>query len=93
MWYLLACSSSVLETRIAIDEIEVVWSLVKGGTFEMGEPDPRFDSYPPHTVQLTNAYWMMQTEVTQELYQTIMQDNPSATINPAHPVERVSWIR
>ena len=93
MLYLLACSSGVMETRVAIDDIEIVWSLVQGGTFEMGDPDPRFDSSPAHTVQITQPYWMMQTEVRQDLYTAIMQDNPSATINPAHPVERVSWIR
>ena len=93
MWYLVACSSGVLETRVAIDEFEIVWSLVQGGTFEMGDPDPRFDSSPVHTVRISKPYWMMQTEVTQELYAAIMQDNPSALINPAHPVERVSWIQ
>ena len=59
----------------------------------MGDPDPRFDSSPAHMVELTKSYWMMQTEVTQDLYQAIMQDNPSAMINPAHPVERVSWLQ
>jgi formylglycine-generating enzyme required for sulfatase activity len=34
---------------------------------------------------------MLATEVTQELYQRVMNDNPSRVQGPQHPVESVSW--
>ena len=37
------------------------------------------------------SFWMMETQVTQELYQEIMGRNPSKFKGGKRPVERVSW--
>ena len=70
--------------------------LVKGGTFQMGATseqasDANYDEYPVHQLTLS-GYFIGQTQVTQELWQAVMGDNPSGcVINPQCPVENVSW--
>ncbi|MCI5224029.1 MAG: formylglycine-generating enzyme family protein, partial [Candidatus Electrothrix sp. AR4] len=44
-----------------------------------------------HKVVLSQGFWLADTAVTQELWQTVMQNNPSGFKRKRHPVERVSW--
>lgn len=68
---------------------------VEGGTFmmgateEQGEDATEYES-PVHQVTLS-SYWIAETEVTQELWQSLMTVNPSYYVNPKFPVERISW--
>ena len=65
---------------------------VEGGSFEMGENGTNSNEKPEHRVILPD-YYIGQTEVTQELWEAVMEDNPSHfQDNPSHPVESVSWI-
>ena len=70
---------------------------VEGGTFTMGATpeqgdEANEDEKPSHQVTLSNSYWIGQTEVTQELWQAVMNDNPSDFPGDAQrPVEMVSW--
>ena len=49
------------------------------------------NEYPTHQVTLS-SYWIGETEVTQELWQAVMGNNPSYnTGNSQYPVECVSW--
>lgn len=69
--------------------------LVKGGTFEMGankfDEEADEDEKRPHNVTLSDFY-IGQTQVTQELWQAVMGDNPSDFKGDLkRPVERVSW--
>lgn len=68
---------------------------VQGGTFAMGAMDG--DSYarpwesPVHQVTLDD-YYIGETEVTQELWRAVMNNNPSYfTGNLQRPVERVTY--
>ena len=69
---------------------------VKGGTFTMGATDEQgndagSNESPTHQVTLSD-YFMGQTEVTQELWQAVMGDNPSSDNSDGkYPVNRVSW--
>lgn len=70
---------------------------VKGGTFTMGASEeqtalrPYYDELPTREVTVGD-FAIGQTEVTQELWQAVMGDNPSHfTGNLQHPVENVSW--
>ena len=67
---------------------------VEGGTFLMGSPESDTEAYddekPQHEVTLSN-YYIGETEVTQELWETVMRSNPSESIGPKQPVEKVSW--
>ena len=69
---------------------------IQGGTFTMGATAEQGTAYesderPTHQVKLNN-YSIGATEVTQELWQAVMGDNPSEfTGNLQRPVENVSW--
>lgn len=67
---------------------------VEGGTFTMGatseQQSPYDDEKPTHRVTLS-SYMIGQTEVTQELWQEVMGNNPSQFKGTTNPVERVSW--
>lgn len=82
---------------IKVKDVVFTMMLVEGGTFEMGataeqgtdEPDE--NEYPVHTVNLS-SYYICQTEVTQELWKTVMHDNPSLIIGDlSRPVDCVKW--
>ena len=60
-----------------------------GGTWEQGD-DAWEDELPTHRVTLS-TYYMGDTEVTQELWQAVMGNNPSYFSGGQRPVERVSW--
>ena len=69
--------------------------IVEGGTFTMGASDDDTEASdiekPAHQVTLS-SYCIGQTEVTQELWQAVMGNNPSNFhSDPQRPVERVSW--
>jgi len=67
---------------------------VKGGTFTMGatsEQGSDADSdEKPHSVTLSD-YYIGKFEVTQELWQAVMGNNPSYFKGSKNPVENVSW--
>ena len=68
---------------------------VEGGTFFMGATAEQFDDAnddekPAHSVTLS-SYYIGETEVTQQLWQTVMNNNPSGFIGKNKPVEYVSW--
>ena len=68
---------------------------VQGGTFTMGGTSEQGSDAvhwekPPHNVTLS-SYYIGQTEVTQELWQTVMGVNPSYFTGSKKPVESVSW--
>ena len=69
---------------------------VEGGTFTMGATKEQGKEYdynetPDHQVTLS-SYYIGKYEVTQELWQAVMRENPSYyNSNPHNPVERVSW--
>ena len=68
---------------------------VQGGTFTMGATseqgsEANDDEKPAHQVTLS-SYSIGETEVTQELWQAVMGDNPSEFKGARRPVETVSW--
>lgn len=65
---------------------------VAGGTFTMGSTSGYPDESPLHKVAITKDYYIGETEVTQELWTSVMGSNPSYfTTDSQLPVERVSW--
>lgn len=68
---------------------------VEGGTFTMGATaeqgsDAYKDETPTHRVTLS-SYAIGETEVTQELWQAVMGNNPSDFSGKQMPVEDVDW--
>lgn len=64
-------------------------SFVMGGTSEQGG-DAWTDEKPMHQVTLSD-YYIGETEVTQELWQAVMDTNPNYFKGSNLPVEKVSW--
>lgn len=58
---------------------------VAAGTFQMGE------SGEERTITLTRDVFMQATEVSQADWSAQFPNNPSTTVDPTHPVERISW--
>ena len=72
--------------------------LIPSGRFTMGctseqGDDCGDDESPSHEVVLSRSYYMMETEVTQGLYKSLMGENPSSFSSCGNdcPVESVSW--
>ncbi|MEZ4825768.1 MAG: formylglycine-generating enzyme family protein [Bacteroidia bacterium] len=65
---------------------------VEGGEFYMGgnDVDAHDSEKPVHKVRLTSFY-MGKYPVTQALWHTVMETNPSDFKEENHPVEQVSW--
>jgi formylglycine-generating enzyme required for sulfatase activity len=65
---------------------------VEAGSFRMGSIDGDSDEQPVHNVTISSDYYIGETEVTQELWATVMGSNPSNfTSDSQLPVETVSW--
>ncbi|WP_417911827.1 formylglycine-generating enzyme family protein [Candidatus Electronema sp. TJ] len=82
---------------ISLRGIRQLFRWIKPGCFLMGSPEEESEGYflpgkeTLHEVRLSRGFWLAETAVTQELWQAVMQDNPSGFSGPQHPVERVSW--
>ena len=62
--------------------------MVRGGIFQMGDPDGYSADQPVHWVKITNDYYISQTEITQAQWKAVMGDNPSyhdGSIDPFSP--------
>lgn len=86
------------------NSLKMSFVVLPPGEFQMGIPDvgnstPAPPESPTHLVQITNDLLMGQHEVTQEVYTTVMGNNPSfhqsienELIQTAElPVEQVTW--
>jgi formylglycine-generating enzyme required for sulfatase activity len=68
--------------------------LLPAGRFRMGSPEDERgrepDEAPVRDVVIRSPFYMGKFEVTQEQYEAVMGQNPSAFKGPRHPVESVS---
>jgi formylglycine-generating enzyme required for sulfatase activity len=83
-------------TRLVVvtDGIDLPLRWCRAGTFLMGSPEGepgRSADENQVQVTLTRGFWMGETEVTQELYKSVMGTNPAYFKGARHPVEQVSW--
>lgn len=78
------------------DGINIEMVKVEAGTFMMGatleQENPWDDEKPVHKVSLTKDYYIGKYEVTQALWQAIMEENPSNFKGETLPVNCVSWL-
>jgi formylglycine-generating enzyme required for sulfatase activity len=84
----------VKKSNHTVEGVTFTMVLCPPGSFIMGSPENellRDDDEIQHKVTLTKGFWMLETEVTQELYQAIIGSNPSIFDSPKRPVEQVSW--
>ena len=87
---------SVIETQtFIVNGVMFTMVQIEGGTFIMGATSEQGsnvdrEEMPTHQVTLS-SFSIGQTEVTQELWQAVMGNNPSEFRSAKHPVEKVSW--
>lgn len=75
--------------------IEYVFCWCPPGEFLMSSPEDepdRYDDEKQHKVKLTKGFWILETEVTQKMWQSVMGTNPSNFKGKQRPVENVSWV-
>ena len=72
----------------------IVMLLCPPGEFMMGSPASEAghsENEAQHRVTITKAFYLSETEVTQEVRQKVMGANPSGFKGASNPVEQVSW--
>ncbi len=73
-----------------------VMKWIPAGNFLRGSPSMVGSDWehPQEWVTLTRGYWLMEHEVTQGQWQSVMGSNPSGFLScgPSCPVEGVSWM-
>ena len=87
--------SSGSNRTFTVNGVSFTMVYVAGGTFTMGATSEQGSDVwdiekPSHRVTLS-SYHIGQTEVTQELWQAVMGNNPSWFKGSQRPVECVSW--
>ena len=77
--------------------MDFVFRWCPAGKFMMGSPkselgrDDHYDHETQHPVTLTKGFWMLETQVTQKMWQSVKGSNPSKFKGGNLPVEKVSW--
>lgn len=67
-----------MRALIRINELEVPFRWCPSGEFLMGTPFGWFTGQRRHRVRLTRGFWLMETPVTQQMWQALVGSNPSA---------------
>jgi len=79
---------------VSIKDVEYAFRWCPAGTFMMGSPSSEADrsnNETQHQVTLSRGFWMLETEVTQSMWESVMGNNPSNFKGAKLPVEMVSW--
>ena len=80
---------------LSINGVEYAFRWCPPGTFTMGSPqneaNRRSDDETQHRVTLSHGFWMLETQVTQAMWESVMGNNPSFFKGDKLPVEQVSW--
>ena len=89
-----AIATALRPNTIYFGDIKFDMVVVEGGSFQMGATEeqqyPNHDEKPVHKVVLS-SYMIGKTEVTQQLWEAVMGNNPSKFKNDNSPVTDVSW--
>ena len=87
-------TATKLPWKVRDRETGIVMLLCPPGEFVMGSPASqagRKDNEAQHSVTITKAFYLSETEVAQESWQKVMGANPSYFKGASNPVEQVSW--
>ena len=79
---------------LTINNVEFPFRWCPPGTFMMGSPaseQERGQNETQHQVTLSRGFWMLETEVTLEMWGSVMGNSPNARKGEKFPVETVSW--
>ena len=87
-------TATKLPWKVRDRETGIVMLLCPPGEFVMGSPASeagRKDNEAQHSVTITKAFYLSETEVTQEVWQKVRGANQSKYKGANNPVEQVSW--
>ena len=80
---------------LSVKSVEYAFRWCPAGTFKRGSPEgeaKRHDDELQHQVTLTRGFWMLETAVTQAMWESVTGSNPSRFKGSVKlPVENVSW--
>ncbi len=77
----------------SVNGVDFTMRLVEHGSFIIGDDAGSGEERPAHKVTLTKDYYIGQTQVTQELWTAVMDNNPSRFVGESQlPVEFVTWL-
>jgi formylglycine-generating enzyme required for sulfatase activity len=75
-----------------VSELSIPLIRVEGGTFQMGSPSGgENDEHPVHRVTI-DSFYMGKYEVTQDIYEEVMESSPFNWKGARLPVENVTWL-
>ena len=84
---------------LTINDVEYAFRWCPPGTFMMGSPEDepgrpllRGSNERQHQVTLSRGFWMLETQVTQAMWESVMGNNPSYFLGTNLPVETLSWF-
>lgn len=84
-----------ITNSFTINGVSFTMILVQGGTYQMGTFPDDIDAYDderPCHIETVGNFMIGETQVTQELWQAVMGNNPSSYIGDMQrPVDHVSW--
>jgi formylglycine-generating enzyme required for sulfatase activity len=83
-----------LPWKVRDNKTEIVMLICPPGEFTMGSPaseEQRDNDEVQHRRVIRRAFYLSETEVTQEAWEKLMGGNPSLFKGAANPVEMVSW--
>ncbi len=66
--------------------------LVNGGTFWMGSNETAYRATESAYRASVSSFYISETEITQEVWTSVMGSNPSRFRDPLKPVDTVSWL-
>lgn len=81
-------------TFIDFKEFSIPFRWCPPGKFTMGSPADESNRHSNENqvdAELSQGFWMQETPVTQELFQAVLNTNPSYFKGTGLPVERVAW--
>ena len=85
---------------LTVNGIDYTFCWCPAGEFIMGSPESeegRYESEKQHRVVFTCGFWLLDSEVTQQMWRSLMPDVgcgtlPSAGEGPLYPIYNVNWI-
>lgn len=87
------CGQAAGEQRVlTVDGVDYAFRWAPPGTFTMGSPEDEEERHSyetQHEVTLTKGFWILETETTQEMWQSVMGENPSEWKGEKRPVDSV----
>lgn len=71
----------------------MIFVAISPGQFQRGSQDGDTDEQPVQSIRITNGFQIGKYEVTQQVWEAVMDENPSLLKSLERPVEMVSWTR